>query len=646
MIAVYIPLALAGIVLLVVLGRNVNGRLTTQRNLSTLGPEAPILTEDGFTFRDLNKNGRLDPYEDSRRPIAERVEDLLSQMTLEEKAGMMFHTMIGMNKDGSLLEKAGAFSPVQTSNLVANRLINHYNVYEIADPRHMAEWHNRLQKLAERTRLGIPVTISSDPRHAFTKNPATSMLAGGFSQWPEPIGLAATRDPALVEEFGDIARQEYLAVGIRTALHPMADLATEPRWARINGTFGEDAALASLMVRAYVKGFQGYTLGPQSVACMTKHFPGGGPQKGGEDAHFSYGKEQVYPGGNFDYHLLPFEAAFEAGTAQIMPYYGMPVGLPIEEVGFGFNRDVVTGLLRQKYGFDGVVCTDWLLLTPVKVMGRELMEAKCWGVEDLSVEQRIKKALDAGVDQFGGEACPDGIVGLVKSGQIDEARIDQSVRRLLRDKFRLGLFDNPYVDPAAAEKIVGNAAFREAGERAQRKSIVLLKNAETPAGMALPIHGKPRIYVENVDPQVAGQYGQVVEKAEEADVAILRLDAPYEPREGFLERHFHAGDLDFKGQEKARILDILERVPAIVDIYLDRPAVVPEIAEKSAGLLADFGASDAAVLDVIFGRFTPSGKLPFEMPSSMEAVRKQKEDLPYDSENPLFPFGHGLTYLE
>jgi beta-glucosidase len=613
---------------------------------TALGPEAPILTQDGFTFRDLNKNGRLDPYEDSRRPLDERVEDLLSQMTLEEKAGMMFHTMIGMNKDGSLLEGVGPLSPVRTTPLVADRLINHYNVYEVADPRHMAEWYNRLQKLAERTRLGIPVTISSDPRHAFTKNPATGMAAGGFSQWPEPIGLAATRDPALVEEFGDIARQEYLAVGIRTALHPMADLATEPRWARINGTFGEDAALASLMVRAYVKGFQGHTLGPQSVACMTKHFPGGGPQKGGEDPHFAYGKEQVYPGGNFDYHLRPFEAAFEAGTAQIMPYYGMPVGLPIEEVGFGFNRDVVTGLLRQKYGFDGVVCTDWMLLTPVKMMGRELIEAKCWGVEDLSVEQRIKKALDAGVDQFGGEACPDGIVGLVKSGQIDEARIDQSVRRLLRDKFRLGLFDNPYVDPEAAGKIVGNNTFREAGERAQRKSIVLLKNAETPAGLTLPLRGRPRVYIENVDPQVAGQYGQVVEKAEEADVAILRLDAPYEPREGFLERHFHAGDLDFKGQEHARILDILERVPTIVDIYLDRPAVIPEIADKSAGLLADFGASDAAVLDVIFGRFTPSARLPFEMPSSMEAVKKQKEDLPYDSENPLFPFGHGLTYAD
>jgi len=615
-------------------------------NLSSLGPEAPIVTEDGFAFRDLNKNGRLDPYEDSRRPIDGRVEDLLSQMTLEEKAGTMFHTMLGMNEDGTLLEGVGGFSPHPTSDLVANRLMNHFNVYQVAGPRQMAAWYNRLQKLAERTRLGIPVTISSDPRHAVSQSRITSMQTAGLSQWPEPVGLAATGDPALVEEFGDIARQEYLAVGIRTALHPMADLATEPRWARIAGTFGEDAELASRMVSAYVRGFQGETLGPESVACMTKHFPGGGPQKDGEDAHFSYGREQAYPGDNFDYHLIPFEAAFEAGTAQIMPYYGMPVGLPIEEVGFGFNEDVVTGLLRGKYGFDGVVCTDWMLLTAVTESGHELIEAKCWGVEDLSVEERARKALDAGVDQFGGEACPDVIVALVRSGQIDEARIDESIRRLLRDKFRLGLFDNPYVDPEAAEQIAGNDAFRRAGEIAQRKSIVLLKNAETPDGTTLPLRGNPRIYVENLDPEVAGEYGQVVDNVQDADLAILRLSAPYEPRQGFLESRFHAGDLAFPEEEKARILNILAQVPTIVDVYLDRPAVIPEIAAKSAGLLANFGASDAAVLDVIFGRFSPTGKLPLEMPSSMEAVRRQKEDLPYDSVDPLFPFGHGLTYQD
>jgi beta-glucosidase len=613
-------------------------------NTHNPGPEAPLLTEGGFTFRDLNKNGRLDPYEDPRLPIEDRVADLLSQMTLEEKAGLMFHTVIGINKDGSLAEEINPFNTAGTSEMVGERLINHFNVHEIPPPRQMAEWHNRLQKLAERTRLGIPVTISSDPAHAFSRNPATGFGNKAFSKWPEPIGLAATGDAALVQEFGDIARQEYTAVGIRSALHPMADLATEPRWARINGTFGEDAELSSHMVSAYIRGFQGESLGPHSVACMTTHFPGGGPQKDGEDPHFSYGKDQVYPGNNFDYHLIPFEAAFKAGTAVIMPYYGRPLGLPLEEVGFGFNKDVITGLLRGRYGFNGVVCTDWQLIHPTVVNGQVVMEAKCWGVEELSPEERVKKAIDAGVDQFGGEACPEIIVALVKSGQISEARIDQSIRRLLKDKFRLGLFDNPYLDPDTATQVVGKVEFRQAGEIAQRRSIVLLKNAATPHGQVLPLQGRPHLYVEGIEPGIANQYGQVVQNLAEAELVIIRLDAPFEQRQGFLERIFHAGDLDFKSPEKERILDLLETIPTIVDITLDRPAVIPEIAEKSAGLLADFGASDAAVLDVIFGKFKPGGKLPFELPSSMEAVKKQKEDLPYDSEKPVFPFGHGLTY--
>lgn len=600
-------------------------------------------TEDGFAFRDLNKNGRLDPYEDPRRSIEERVEDLLAQMTLEEKAGMMFHAMIAMNPDGTLAEGEGQFRPVYTSKMVKEQLMNHFNVLRGSEPRFMAEWYNRLQQLAEQTRLGIPVTISSDPRHAFSDNPATSFLAGPFSQWPEQPGLAAAGDEALVEEFGDIARQEYLAVGIRVALHPMADLATEPRWARSNGTFGEDAALAARMTAAYIRGFQGESLGPHSVACMTKHFPGGGPQKDGEDPHFPYGREQVYPGDNFDYHLIPFEAAFEAGTAQIMPYYGMPVGTPLEEVGFAFNQQVITGLLREKYGFDGVVCGDWGLLTDA-FPGGVPFPARAWGVEHLSRPERAKKAIDAGLDQFGGETCPEVVVELVRSGQVGEARLDQSVRRLLRDKFKLGLFDNPYVDPEAAEQLVGQPAFRERGELAQRKSIVLLKNGAA-GEKILPVAGRPKLYVENIAPDVAALYGEVVTTVEEAGLAILRLKAPYQPREGnFLERLFHAGDLDFKEPEKSRILGILAKVPTIVDIYLDRPAVIPEIAEQSAALLANFGASDTAVLDVIFGRFTPAGKLPFELPASMEAAQSQKEDVPYDSENPLFPFGHGLTY--
>ena len=596
------------------------------------------------SFRDLNKNGRLDPYEDPTRPIEERVADLLAQMTLAEKAGLMFHTILPVNPDGSLEPAPGPFRTV-VEDVVVKRHLNHFNIHALPETAKTVEWHNRLQKLAEETRLGIPVTISSDPRHAFSDNPQTSFMASNLSQWPEQHGLAAIDDEAVVEQFGDIARQEYVALGIRVALHPMADLATEPRWARNSGTFGEDAHLSARLTAAYIRGFQGAQMGKTSVACMTKHFPGGGPQMDGEDAHFTYGREQVYPGNNFDYHLIPFEAAFAAGTAQIMPYYGMPIGTQYEEVGFGYNQGVITNLLRKHYGFDGIVCSDWQLVTDHHIMGTT-MAAKAWGVEHLSHIERVKKILDADVDQFGGEECPELVIELVQSGQISEARIDESVRRILREKFRLGLFDNPYLDLDHALATVGKPEFRAAGELAQRKSIVMLKNGNDSAAPLLPLKNRPKLYIEKINPQVAAQYGEVVENIADADLAILRFQCPWQPRDvgDFLERLFHSGDLDFKEPEKSRILAILAQVPTIVVIYLDRPPVIPEIADQSGALLANFGASDAALLDVIFGRFAPTGKLPFELPSSMEAVRQQKEDLPYDSENPTFAFGFGLRY--
>lgn len=571
--------------------------------------------------------------------IDERIEALLAQMTLEEKAGMMFQTIVAINPDGEFDSQTGAFGGLSIGEML-DKHMTHFNLLGSAEPRLIAKWSNQLQELAKSKRLGIPISLSTDPRHGFSDNPGAQILTGGFSHFPEPPGLAAIGDEALIEEFADIARQEYIAVGLRSALHPVADLSTEPRWARINGTFGEDAELSGRLTAAYIRGFQGKELGPDSVACMTKHFPGAGPQKDGEDAHFVYGREQVYIGDNFDYHLIPFEAAFEAGTAMIMPYYGMPVDTEYEAVGFGFNKSIITGLLREKYGFDGVVCTDWGLINDAEIMGKRYL-AKAWGVEALGPSERVKKVLDAGVDQFGGEHCPELIVELVNNGEISEERIDVSIRRLLRDKFRLGLFDNPFVDPIAAEHIVGNPAFRAAGELAQRKSIVLLKNNDA----ILPLSGRPKIYIENIKPELAEQYGEVVAHVEEADFAILRLKTPYKPRdEYFLESWFHAGDLDFKEPEKKRILSILKQVPTIVDIYLERPAVIPEIAEECAGLVANFGANDGAILDIVFGRFKPSAKLPFELPSSMDAVREQRSDVPSDSKNPLFEYGAGLSY--
>ncbi|SKC89693.1 glycoside hydrolase family 3 protein [Ohtaekwangia koreensis] len=604
---------------------------------------------DNTPFRDLNKNGKLDVYEDSHESVDNRIDDLLKQMTLEEKAGMLFINGTRINSDGSLDDRPGegmfAFAPI-APKLMTEKYMTHFNVWAVPEKRALATWYNNLQKFAEeKTRLGIPVTIASDPRNAFSNN-IFSMTANDFSQWPEQLGFAAIGDEKLMEQHADIARQEYIAVGIREALHPMADLATEPRWPRISGTFGEDAQLSAKLIKAYIKGFQGTTLDSNGVACMTKHFSGGGPQKEGLDPHFEFQKGQVYPGKNFNYHLIPFEAAFEAKTAAIMPYYGVPVDQTNENVAFSFNKDIITGLLRDKYKFDGVVCTDWGLITDAK-MGDIVWPARAWGVEKLSEEERVLKVLNAGVDQFGGENCPEHVIKLVKDGKLTEARIDQSVRRLLRQKFELGLFEDPYIDVENAMAVVGKDEFKKAGEDAQRRAITLLKNSAAKGKNILPLEaGKLKIYIKNINPTVAAQYGEVVSKPEQADIAIVRLNTPWYPVEtkNFFARGFHHGDLDFKGTQKDSILMLLKTVPTIVDIYLDRPAVIPEISEKAKGLVADFGASDNAVLDVLFGKAKPEGKLPFELPSSMDAVRNQKEDVPYDSKDPLYKFGHGLHY--
>ena len=603
-----------------------------------------IQTENGFAYRDLNKNGKLDIYEDRRQPIEARVADLLSQMTLAEKAGMLFIDGVRVNPDGSIEEKddeqafTGFGDPVKTK--LIDLKMNHFNIWQIPGARPLAAWYNNVQQLAEESRLGIPVTLASDPRNHLGKN-VVSMAVEDFSQWCETTGFGAIDDPDLVRQFAEIAREEYLAVGIRVALHPQIDLATEPRWPRISGTFGEDAEISARLGKAYIEGFQGPELGPHSVACMTKHFPGGGPQKEGLDPHFEFQQGQIYPGDNFDYHLIPFEAAFEAGTASIMPYYGIPMGQTDEDVAMSYNKTIITTLLREKYAFDGVVCTDWGLITD-RHMGDFTWPARAWGVEHLSEVERVQKVLDAGVDQFGGESCPELVLELVETGQLTEARIDESVRRLLKQKFELGLFDNPFVDEAHVAEVFGNPKSVAAGLASQRRAMTLLKNSDN----VLPLQGQPKIFVKNMSADVAANYAQVVDSPEAADFAILRLDTPWIPvdTKNQFALGFHHGDLDFKDEARAEILALCAKVPTIVVIYLDRPAVIPEISEAAYALLTDFGASDTAVFDIIFGRARPEGKLPFELPSSMQAVRSQKEDMPYDSEAPLYPFGFGLTY--
>ncbi|MGG7465247.1 glycoside hydrolase family 3 protein [Plantibacter sp. YIM 135347] len=579
---------------------------------------------------------------DATKPVTERVELLLSEMTLEEKAGLFFQSMITIGEDGGLAEANDAFGLPSTQDVVIDRLMSHFNVFGGAPTgRAFAEWHNRLQELAASTRLGIPVTLSTDPRHSYSDNPLAAINSGAFSSWPEPLGLAAIGDAALVEEFGDIARQEYTAVGIRVALHPQIDLATESRWARQLATFGEDVELTSALGAAYIRGFQGRELGPDSVATMAKHFPGGGPQLDGEDPHFAYGREQVYPGGEFELHLKPFDAAFEAGTSQIMPYYGMPVGTEFEEVGFGFNKSVITGLLRTRFGFDGIVCTDWGLITDGEIMGQPF-PARAWGVEHLSPAERMTKVIDAGADQFGGENRPDMLIDLVRSGAIEESRLDESARRLLREKFVLGLFDRPFVDADRAAEIVGNERFVAAGEAAQRASIAVITNRDVAGAPAVPFQRGLRIWAEGVDAAIVAEYGTVATSPDDADIAVLRLQAPYEERGTTFENFFHAGSLDFSPDTVAHVGDVAARVPTIVDVFLDRPAILTPIVDSVAAIVGNWGSNPRALFDVLTGAAEPKGALPFDLPRGMDEVRASRPDVPFDTADPLFRFGHGL----
>jgi beta-glucosidase len=626
--------------------------------------QAPVLKQDGLQFKDLNRNGVLDPYEDWRLSPEQRARDLVGRMTVEEKAGAMMH---GTARSGGPMGAVGMGGQYDTA---ANRvLIDSAKVTSMitrlaGDPATLAAQNNALQAIAERTRLGIPITISTDPRNHFQYQPGTSNQTNRFSQWPEALGFAAIGDTALMRSFGDVVRQEYRAVGIHMALSPQADLATEPRWGRIVGTFGEDADLAQRLVSAYVTGFQhgANGLDTGSVVTVVKHWVGYGAAKDGFDSHSYYGRFATFPGQNLEYHVRPFLGAFAANVGGVMPTYSILEGAtwdgrPIEPVGAGYNRQLLTDMLRGRYGFRGIVLTDWAITWDCPERCRIGAPAgqrptfadlgMPWGVESLSMRDRFAKAVEAGVDQFGGTERADLLVDAIRVGQLTFARLDSSVVRILTQKFALGLFENPYVDAQSASRVVGNVAFQAAALDAQRRALVLLENKR---GM-LPL--KPgaalRVYLHGISADAAAHEGwTVVTDPLKADVAIMRLTAPFEQlhpqyvfgqflHEGSLA--FRDGDPDFETFKRVSAV-----VPTIVTVYLDRPAILTPLKDKARALIANFGVSDAALIDVLVGRGRPEGKLPFELPSSMEAVRAQRSDVPHDSPRPLYPFGFGRSY--
>lgn len=709
------------------------------------GSRVKLITVDGLAFKDFLETGELAPYEDWRLDARERAEDLAARLPIEDIAGLMLysaHQRIpadGMNGPFSATYGGKSFeeSPAepweltdQQKKFLTEDKVRHVLITELKDTETAVKWNNRLQALAENTGFGIPANNSSDPRHGADSGAEYKGITGEpISKWANGIGLTASFNPQEVLEFGKIASREYRALGIATALSPQIDLSTEPRWMRFADTFGEHTRLAVEMTKAYCDGFQttegsadGW--GEESVNTMVKHFPGGGPCEGGRDAHYAYGKYAVYPGGNFEEHLRPFsEGAFalEGGTqsaSAVMPYYTISYGQDKENgenVGNSFSRYLIGNLLREQLGYDGVVCTDWGI-THNTGKTEEEFAGKCWGVEELTIEERHLKALETGVDQFGGNNDIKPVLEAYRMGcekygeEAMRKRFERSAVRLLKNIFRTGLFENPYLELQKSLDTVGNPEFVKKGFDSQLHSVVLLKNRN----QALPLKEKVKVYIPDrhirpyrnfisiltddsvVTPsgkKAASKWFEVVETAEEADAAICFIESPisvgYSPEDrsaggnGYLpvtlqyrpytakkarEESLAGGDPleDFTNRSyfgktntaaNEEDLDLVIRTkeqmkgkPVIVSVTVKNPLVFRELEPYADAILVEFGVSPDAVLEVITGKYEPTGLLPLQMPADMDTVEEQDEDRAFDmrvyidSEGHAYDFAYGMNY--
>jgi beta-glucosidase len=722
---VVLLLVLASVAVVLPLG----GRATAPPAQPTLGARVkPVLDVAGLRFKDLNGDGRLDAYEDWRLPAGERARDLVAKMTPEEKAGMMLIDTLNPGYGGVVTDPAASFVREQKMtrfifrSVVTARPVRAENARPglaggQVTPREAAEWTNRIQELAEGTRLGIPVLFKSNARNHYERSArfGINTEAGSFSEWPKEAGLAATRDMALIADFARTMGQEWRAIGLRGIYGYMADLATEPRWYRVHECFTEDADLAAAIIRTLVLELQGGPFTPRTAVAMTvKHFPGGGPQELGLDPHFTFGKTQVYPAGQFGNHLKPFAAAIDAGVSSVMPYYGVPVdlsygGVKLDRVGMAFSRQVVTDLLRGRLGFKGYVNSDTGIVTD-----------RAWGLESKTVAERVAAAINSGTDVLSGFHEKQTIIDAVRTGLVTEARVDEAVARLLEEQFRLGLFENPYVDESKANAIVGNEEFRAKALGAQRASIVLLQNG--PAGgrgvlpLPRPTTDRPvRLYTLGLNATVMagaeyggytvvpGDYepgrGEHRPSAAGSDYAVIRVEVTNpraatsayksaDPETGANPSHrnpltgrpwgaddpkgldntlmfggalpWEVDNLSFTAMASSRswamtpsladiqaVMNEAGHARTILCIYFRQPYVLDEESgvRRAGAILAAFGVSDGALMDVMTGRYAPRGKLPFALARTIDAITNNAPDAPgYPPADTLFPFGWGLTY--
>lgn len=678
-----------------------------------------ILKVNGLSFKDLNRNGQLDKYEDWRLSYEERAGDLASRLTVEQIAGLMLyssHQSIPARSEGYFAGtyegkpyKEGETDPAgltdQQKKFLEEDNLRHVLITTVKSPEVAAKWNNHLQAYCESLGLGIPANNSSDPRHGTIATAEYNAAAGGaISMWPSSLGLAAAFDPELVRKFGTIAAAEYRALGITTALSPQVDIATEPRWMRFNGTFGESPRLSAAMAEAYCDGFQSEQWGAKSVNAMVKHWPGGGSGEGGRDAHYGNGKFAVYPGNNFDAHLIPFiNGAFKlkGGTkaaSAVMPYYTISWNQTPENVANNFDKYIINDLLRRKYGYTGVICTDWNVTADHKVQD-SFLDGKSFGVEHLSLAERHYRVLMVGADQFGGNNDARPILEAYRMGVSEHGekwmrnRMEESAVRLLLNIFRVGLFENPYLDPAETRKQVGNPGFMKAGYEAQLKSVVLLKNQE----QTLPVTTRKTVYVPKrfipasrnflgmetpssldypMNINIIKKHFDVTDDPVKADFAIVYIENPKasigydkadlenggngyipislqygdytatdarevsiaggDPLENFTNRSYKGKRVGTSNITDAQLVkstkEAMGNKPVVLIVNTTNPLVFSEIEPYAGAVLLSFGVQDQALIETIAGKSEPGALLPMQMPAHMRTVEKQAEDVPYDLE--------------
>lgn len=693
-----------------------------------------ILTVDGFGFKDLNQNGKLDTYEDWRLDANERAADLAAKMSIAQIAGLMLYSghqlipgggFFGITTyGGKPFDESGSKPSDLTDQQIAfltDDNLRHVLVTRVQSPEVAAIWNNNAQSLVEGIGHGIPVNNSSDPRHGTVSDAEYNMGGGGnISMWPGSLGLAATFDPTIVRRFGEIASIEYRALGFTTALSPQIDLATEPRWNRVRGTFGENPHLSADMARAYVDGFQSSGTsgwGNESVNAMVKHWPGGGPGEGGRDAHFGYGTYAVYPGNNLAGQLKPFtEGAFKlvggTGTASaLMPYYTISYkqGNENENVANAYSSLLIKDLLRGEYGYDGVICTDWIVTGDVASIDE--FKGKPWGTEEWSVAERHYRIIMAGGDQFGGSNVAGSVmeaynIGVEEHGEeFMRERFETSAIRLLKNIFRTGLFENPYLDVESSKETVGNPEFMTAGFEAQLKSIVLLKNQ----GNILPMDKSKTVYIpKRFTPEHRGFFGfgnlipeklefptnlelvqkyfDVTDNPAEADFALVFIESPESgvgyskenlesggngyvpislqylpykaefardpsiaggsPFENFTNRSYKEHSVKTSNSKDLKlVIDTKKKMgnkPVVVLLKMANPTVMAEFEKYAQAILVNFDVQHQSIFEILAGNTEPSALLPLQMPANMRTVEEQNEDVPQDMT--CFIDSEGNTY--